>query len=84
MSTAVVEAHEHCAEGACEGCDCCAAGWCINFEDGDPWADFLTMRPHFTPMPTPGSSAWEHARETFDLWCQIAVESRGFALRGDC
>lgn len=73
--------HQHCDEGACESCDCCAAGWCVNFEDGSPWADFLNRKRSITPDPVPGSPAWEHAREEFDLWCQIAVESRGFALR---
>ncbi|MBS45328.1 MAG: hypothetical protein CMH83_19590 [Nocardioides sp.] len=73
--------HEHCSEGACETCDCCVAGWCINFEDGSPWDDFLAMRQHFTPAPTPGSAPWEHAREQFDWWAQIAVESRGLSVR---
>ena len=73
--------HEHCGEGACESCDCCAAGWCINFEDGDPWADSLGFFECITPRPTPGSPVWNDHRESFDLWCQIAVESRGFELR---
>lgn len=54
--------HQHCSEGACESCDCCAAGWCINFEDGSPLSS--------------GAST-----EYFDIWCRIAVESRGLQLR---
>ena len=73
--------HEHCGEGACESCDCCAAGWCINFEDGSPWDDFLDRKRHYTPEPSPGSPVWQAAVDEFDQWCEIAVESRGFDLR---
>ena len=75
--------HTHCAEGACETCDCCAAGWCINFEDGSPWDDALAFFKCITPEPTPDSEAWKQQQEMFDLWREIAVESRGFKLRGD-
>lgn len=76
-----LQRHQHCAEGACESCDCCAAGWCINFEDGDPWADSLAFFECITPRPERGSPTWLSHREAFDLWCEIAVESRGFELR---
>ena len=73
--------HEHWGEGACESCDCCAAGWCLNFEDGSPWDDFLDRKRHYTPEPSPGSPVWQAAVDEFDQWCEIAVESRGFDLR---
>lgn len=73
--------HYHCAEGACEGCDCCAAGWCINFEDGSPWDDALGLFKCITPYPEPGSPNYQHAVEQFDIWSQIACESRGFEVR---
>lgn len=62
--------HEHCAEGACESCDCCAAGWCVAFEDGDPYPQ------QFYGYSEPYSARLlADARDTFDLWASMVLDA---------
>lgn len=71
-----IVAHEHCAEGVCESCDCCAAGWCVAFQDGDPYPQ------QFYGYSEPYSARLiADARDTFDLWASMVLDAWGVEAR---